>query len=283
MRGSPLRRICLAARIAVCLLACARAASADDPKPTPENTISIRLPEPVKPQKFSRPIRLYIDKVIDRSGNPQPMLVFKGRGGVFIDRLPTEIVRQSLQESLEQAGLATPDRAAAEFVLNVYVFHFGLAPGSGAEYYGKVDLSVTVKNAATGKSQDVTALGTSIQGTALRKKTLMKNVEENIEEALEAALRNFLRGTKLRDAVGVGEESPAGPPKAASGRLMDSAWELSEPYGLAPSSDASIAARSHERENAQDSLRPRWPGSLLSPVRRELYPDFRASAPRIGP
>jgi len=83
----------------------------------------------------------------------------------------------------------------------VYVFHFGLAPGIGFEYFGKVDLNVVVKDLASGKSQEVTDLGTSIQGAAFRKKNILKNIESNISEALEAALRNFLRGTKLRDAV----------------------------------------------------------------------------------
>ena len=40
----------------------------------------------------------------------------------------------------------------------------------------------------------------------------MKNIEANIEGALEDALRNFLRGTKLRDAVALSEA----PPPAAS-------------------------------------------------------------------
>jgi hypothetical protein len=44
-------------------------------------------------------------------------------------------------------------------------------------------------------------LGTSIQPGAVRKKNIVKKVEANIDDALEAALRNFLRGTKLRDAV----------------------------------------------------------------------------------
>ncbi len=50
----------------------------DEPKQTPDNTISIRLTEPVKPQTFPRPIRFFIEAVIDRSGNPQPLLVYKG-------------------------------------------------------------------------------------------------------------------------------------------------------------------------------------------------------------
>jgi hypothetical protein len=182
---------------------------ADEPKPTAENTISIKLANPVKPQTFPKPIKFYIENVIDRSGNPQPMLVWKPRGGIFLDRQPTEIVHQALEETLKQADLLATDRAAANYAFTVYVFHFGLASGSGMEFFGKVDLNVVVKDVATGKSQTVTALGTSIQKGAVRKKNILKNVEENVEGALEDALRNFLRGTKLREAVTPPEAAPA--------------------------------------------------------------------------
>ena len=99
-------------------------------------------------------------------------------------------------------------RESADYLLTVYLFHFGLATGSGVEYFGKVDLNVVVKGVASGKSQEVTALGTSIQGIAFRKKSIHKNVEANIDEALESALRNFLRGTKLRDAVATLSATP---------------------------------------------------------------------------
>src|SRR5258706_105999 len=76
------------------LLACALttfSVRADEPKPTPENTIHVQLAAPVPPQKFAKPPKFFISEVIDRSGNPQPMLVLKDRGGMFLDRLPTQI------------------------------------------------------------------------------------------------------------------------------------------------------------------------------------------------
>jgi hypothetical protein len=207
------RSVWPAAGGAFLLLAAGRPVPASDPKPTPENTISIKLGEPVKPQTFSRPIKFFIADVIDRSGNPRPMLVYQHRGGVFLDRQPIEIVRQALAESLGKAGLLAEGRAAANYLLTVYLFHFGLATGSGTEYYGKVDLNVWVKDVASGKLQSVTALGTSIEGRAIRKKNIMKNVEENIELALQDALRNFLRGTKLRDTVSPADSSQPAPPQ----------------------------------------------------------------------
>jgi hypothetical protein len=175
--------------------------AAEEPTPSAQNTISVKLENPVKPQTFPRPIKFFVENVIDRSGNPQPLLVYKPRGGVFLDRQPTEIVRQAVTETLRSSDLLAPDRESADYLLTVYLFHFGLATGSGLEFFGKVDLNVVVKEVASGKSQEVTALGTSIQGGAVRKKNILKNVEANINEALESALRNFLRGTKLRDAV----------------------------------------------------------------------------------
>jgi hypothetical protein len=133
----------------------------------------------------------------------------KERGGIFLDKQPTEIVQQALQETLQKSSLLAPDRASADYLLTVYLFHFGLAQSVGFEFFGKVDLNVVVKDPASGKSQEVTALGTSIQGGAIRKKSIQKNVEANISEALESALRNFLRGTKLRDAVAPPETKPA--------------------------------------------------------------------------
>ncbi len=207
--------------IGVCvLLACAaNRVSANEPRPTPENTISVKLEAPVKAQTFSRPVKFYLDNVIDRSANPQPMLVLKERGGVFLDRQPTEIVREALESSLKTADLLAPDKASANYLLNVYLFHFGLASGSGMEYYGKVDLNVVVKDLAAGKSQTVTALGTSVQGAALRKRNILKNVEANINGALADSLRNFLRGTQLRDAVAASgnSTSPAPPEVPAEG------------------------------------------------------------------
>ncbi len=185
----------------VCPIVLALIAAAEEPKPRPDNTISIKLENEIKPQTFSRPLKFFVDKVVDRSANPQPVLVLKERGGIFLDRQPTEIVQQAFQETLQKSGLLAADREHADYLLTVYVFHFGLAPGIGFEYFGKVDLNVVVKDLASGKSQEVTALGTSIQGAAFRKKNMLKNIEANISEALEAALRNFMRGTKLRDAV----------------------------------------------------------------------------------
>ena len=184
------------------LTACVCAATrADEPKPKPENTISIQLGEPVPPQKFSRPIKFWVEAVTDRSGNPQPMLVMKERGGVFLDKQPTAIVKDALEQSLKAANLLAADAASADLVLHIYLFHFGLAAGSGLDFFGKVEFSTMVKNTRLGESQEVKAIGTSIANGAVRKKNLQKNVEEDIEGALHDAIRNFLRGQQLKDAV----------------------------------------------------------------------------------
>ncbi len=140
-------------------------ALADDPKPTPENTIHVQLSESVKPQTFPRPLKFFVTDVTDRSGNAQPMLVYKPRKGVFLDRTPVEITRE------------------------------------GRTKFGKVEFAVVVKSAKTGKSQQVSAAGTSIAGVAILKKNLQKNVQDDINKAFEDALRNLLRGEKLRDAI----------------------------------------------------------------------------------
>ena len=198
--------------IMLCAAACF---AADEPKPTPQNTISVTV-EPVKPQTFAKPMKFFVDKVIDRSGDPQPMLIYKPRGGVFLDREPVAIVREALESSLKNADMLATDKTSANCVLDVYVFHFGLGSGSGMEFFGKVDLNVIVKEPGAAKSQTVTAMGTSIQGTAIRKKNILKNIEENVEGALQDALRNFLRGAKLRDAIAtLSATVPATPAPAA--------------------------------------------------------------------
>ena len=201
-----------------CLPAFGRNAT-DEPKPTPENTISIRLEEPVPPQKFEHSPKFWIAGVTDRSGNPQPMLVLKERGGMFLDKQPTEIVRETLSLSLKSANLLAPDADSADLVLRIYLFHFGLAEGSGLYFFGKVEFSTMVKNPKTSESQEVKASGTSIARGAVRKKNIQKNVEEDIREALKDAVRNFLRGTQLKEAVGTlfkaGEAAPAVTPSAA--------------------------------------------------------------------
>lgn len=52
-------------------------AAGQDPKPKPENTISVHLGDPVPAQKFANPPKFWISDVIDRSGNPR----VSGEGG----------------------------------------------------------------------------------------------------------------------------------------------------------------------------------------------------------
>ena len=185
----------------VWVLLSASVQAAEDPKPTPENTITIQLAEPVKPQTFARPLKFFLVDVIDRSGNAQPMLVFKARGGIFLDRTPALITRAGLETCLKAANMLAPDRESADFLLTLYLFNFGLSDSSGMDFFGKVEFAATLKNPKTSKSQQVPASGTSIAGIAVRKKNIQKNVQEDIERAFTDALRNLLRGVKLRDAV----------------------------------------------------------------------------------
>lgn len=205
------------------LLACSLApciGRADEPKPTPENTIHIQLAAPVPPQKFAKAPKFFISEVIDRSGNAQPMLVLRDRGGVFLDRQPTEIAREAIEQSLKSAGLLAADAASADLVLQIYVFHFGLAQGSGLDFFGKVEFSVMVKNVKTEESQQIEAKGTSIANAAIRKKNIQKNVQANIEGALEDSVRNLVRGTQLREAVAaLLKDSPNAPAAAPSGDM----------------------------------------------------------------
>jgi hypothetical protein len=189
-------------------------ARAEDPKPTPANTITVQLAEPVKPQTFSHSLKFFLVDVIDRSGSAQPMLVFRPRGGIFLDRTPADITRTGLETCLKSANMLAPDRDSADFLLTVYVFNFGLSDSSGMDFFGKVEFAATLKNPKTGKSQQVGASGTSIAGVAVRKKNIQKNVQEDIERAFADALRNLLRGVKLREAVvalDIRADTPAAP------------------------------------------------------------------------
>jgi len=178
-----------------------QARAADEPKPTAENTVSVHLAEPVMPQKFANPPKFWIKEMADRSGNPQPMLVLRERGGIFLDRQPTVIVREALEGSLKSANLLAADADSADLVIRVYLFHFGLAEGSGLDFFGKVEFTAILKNPKTGETAEVKAAGTSIAKGAARKKNIQKNVQEDVEESLRDATRNFLRGQQLKDAV----------------------------------------------------------------------------------
>jgi len=210
------------------ILAC-EPARGNEPKQTKENTISVALAAPVVPQKFAGAPKFAIASVTDRSGNPQPLLVYRPRGGVFLDRQPTEIAREAFEGSLKAAGLLAPDAASANLVLQIYIFHFGLANGSGLDFFGKVEFAATVKNPKTGESRQVQASGTSIANGAIRKKNIQRNVEANIEAALEDALRNFLRGTQLRDAVVALAKPPENAPATVPAAAPPAADEPSGP------------------------------------------------------
>ena len=189
-------------------LAVAGSAGANDPKPTPENTIHVGLASPIAPQKFSSPVKFFVGEVVDRAGNAQPMLVTAGRGGIFVDRLPVDTVREALESSLKSADMLASDAASADYVLNVYLFHFGLAPSMG-DLFGKIELAVTMKDPKTGKSQQISAAGTSISHIAMLKKNEMKNLAADFNGALADAVRNFLRGQALHDAVVAEARAPA--------------------------------------------------------------------------
>jgi hypothetical protein len=176
-------------------------ATSDDPKPKSENTIHVELALLVTPQVFDPPVHFYVAAVVDRSGSPQPMLLLRERGGIFVDRPPTEIVREGMVASLKAANLLVEDETQADIVLRPYLFHFGLESGSGADLFGKVELAVTVKDVKSGDNQEIRAAGTSIAGLAVRKKNIQKNMKGDMEAALEDAISNLLRGTQLRDAV----------------------------------------------------------------------------------
>lgn len=192
------------------------AAPADEPKPTPANTITIQLKDLVPPQKFEHPPKFWIAGVTDRSGNPQPLMVTKARGGIFLDKQPTAILKDAFEQSLKAGNLLAADEASADLVLRVYVFQFGLASGSGLDLFGKVEFSTMVKNPKSGDSVEVKASGTSITNGAVRKKNVQKNVEEDIEAALHDAMRNFLRGSQLKDAVAAWSKSADLPPTAGA-------------------------------------------------------------------
>jgi len=194
-------RFCLGVLVLALSYASKFASASDEPKPTSENTITIQLGDPVLSQKFDHAPKFWIASVTDRSGNPQPLLVTKLRGGIFIDKQPTAIVKDSLEQSLKAANLLATDEASADLVLRVYVFQFGLASGSGFDFFSKVEFSTIVKNPKTSESTEIKAAGTSIANGAVRKKNLQKNVEENIEMALRDATRNFLRGAQLKETV----------------------------------------------------------------------------------
>src|SRR5258708_8862903 len=104
-------------------------------KQTPDNTIAVHLTSPVVPLKFSRPVKFHLHEVIDRSGNPNPLLVAHYRWGFFLDREPREIVREALETSLKVAELWAPDETSADYSLDVYVLQFGLSKQSRFDLY----------------------------------------------------------------------------------------------------------------------------------------------------
>jgi hypothetical protein len=191
-------------------------AIADEPKPKPENTVHVEVGEAVKPQAFRQGLKFFVADVTDRSGNAQPMLMYRPRGGIFLDRAPAEIMREGLTACLKSGEVLAANRESADFVLTIYLFHFGLSDSSGMDFFGKVEFAAVVKNPKTGKSEQVAASGTSIAGVAVLKKNIQKNVLENINKAFADALRNFLRGEKLRDAVSKldAPAEPKAPPAA---------------------------------------------------------------------
>jgi hypothetical protein len=213
-------------------------ANSDDPKPKPENTIHVELAAAVNPQTFSRPVHFYVTDVVDRSGSAQPMMLLRERGGIFVDRLPALIVKESIVASLKSANLLASDEAQADIILKPYLFHFGLESGSGTDLFGKVEFAVTVKDVKSGESKEVNAAGTSIAALAMRKKNIEKNMAADMDAALQAAVENLVRGVQLRDAVNSFSDATAAGTSAASPEAGSTA------PGAAPSAAPAAAADS---------------------------------------
>src|SRR5262249_57248136 len=114
-----------------------------------ENRVRVNLGERVPPQKFASPPKFWIKEMADRSGNPQPMLVLHSRGGIFLDRQPTVIVREALEESLKSSNLLAADADSADLVIPVYLFLFGLTPSSGLGFFGKGEFSAIMQKPKT--------------------------------------------------------------------------------------------------------------------------------------
>lgn len=217
------------------------AAAKDEPKQTAANTVSVHITA-VKPQVFPQKIKFFVNRMVDRSGSPQPLLAYAPRGGVFFDREPSQMVQEALEESLKLGEMLASDAASADCLLDVYIFHFGLASGSGFEFFAKAELSVVVKNAKGGKSETVPAMGTSIQNRAMLKSNIQKNVTGNVEEALQDCIRNLLRGVKLRDAIA---SLQGAAPAAAGSRALSKNEILQLLKGQMPS--AKLVAMVKER------------------------------------
>src|SRR5215813_8301870 len=206
----------LALILCLIFLATITVRGSDNPKQTATNTVSIHV-DPVKPQVFPQKTTFFIDRIVDRSGKPQPLLAYAPRGGVFFDREPGAVVREALENSFRAGEMLAPAAGSADVVLDVYIFEFGLSPGSGFEFFAKVELSVVLRNNSGLKSEPVTALGTSIQNRAILKSNIQKNVTVNVEEALHDAVRSLVRGTKFRDTVLALQDSSAGEHASGAG------------------------------------------------------------------
>jgi hypothetical protein len=226
------------AAILATVLPISGAANSDDPKPKPENTIHVELATLVTPQTFARPVHFFVADVVDRSGSAQPLMLLQSRGGIFVDRLPALIVKESIVASLKSASLLASDEAQADIILKPYLFHFGLESGSGEDLFGKVEFAVTVQDVKSGESKEIQATGTSIAGLAMRKKNVEKNITADMDAALRAAVENLVRGVQLRDAVNSFGDAAAGGTTAATPESGNA------PSGTAPAAgDSSSTAK----------------------------------------
>lgn len=197
-----MRKMCLRTLGIVALAGfCATLLMAKEPEPTAKNTISLSKGEPIRPQAFARPLKFFVDKSLDRSGNPRPMLMQEKHGGVFLDREPALIVREAIEDSLAAAGMRAADANSCDYIMDVYVFHFGLAEGLGT--FGKVDIGGIVRDPKAGRSQNITAMGTSLG----KKGNDKQRIKATLEEALHDAVRNLLRGTQLQEAIAAFESA----------------------------------------------------------------------------
>jgi len=153
----------------------------------------VQLAAPVPPQKFAKPPKFFISEVIDRSGNPQPMLVLKDRGGMFLDRLPTQITREAVEQSLKAADLLAADAASADLVLQITCSISDLRRARASTFSERSNFRRWSRPQNRGVAADPGG-GTSIAECGDAEKNVQKNVQANVEGALEDAVRIFCGG-----------------------------------------------------------------------------------------
>jgi len=202
--------------------------------PYPPNIRILKIPplNPITVPAFGNAPKFWLADVNDRSGNPRPLVVTVWDvydsdnhqdvlHGIYLEKQPAAIVQGAFDQVLRQSGLEAAEASAADLVLHIYLFRFGIAGQSGGDRLVEIKFVAVLENPKTHETREIHALGTAVAEHSIDEVRFARQLANGFASAVQQALQNFFWGEQLQQAIsGLTSAAPA-PSNTASPATTD--------------------------------------------------------------